>query len=1250
VRELIMATVSPVNINFPADEAVARPGLDGVLTVVGDAGPFIPSGNSVWEASTNGDPKTKATSDYKKRTQDTSPEDRGNSTFVFVTSRSWPGWEAWLKETQALADGWKDIRVFEAETLALWLNTCPGVEAWLAGHLNHPYGVVGLQRWFDGWSTFTEPATPAALLVAGRRTDVIHLLNALDGPPRVHELSGGSTQEVVAFVAAALTLGPGPDPQAPKTSDPPVRPPYADEADSIIDTDPVVLARPRSDAELEALLARAVVVKSQADWDRWANHDHPQLLIPTFYPDNIDAATAAGHHVILPRTAQDTNDIGRLTPISVDAARAAWGDAGVDFKFSDEYARASRRNLLSLRRRIARHRRHRTPEWATGPSAPLLAAALLAGGWNTNAEGDVEVILALTERATLRSLNRDLAPLTRGDDPALVEIDKVWKFVEPLDAWEALAGNLAAEDLELFMEQVTPVLTEIDPARDLTNTERLTASLRNAPQRRRHSRTLREGLATTLALLGATVEDTRIAGNLTGANVANIVVRDLLADADADRWLTLSGLLPRLAEASPDMFLDAVERSLRQPNPPVMALFGERDDGFGMQRSDHSPLLWALETLAFSEKHLSRVAVVLAKLTELDPGGRLANRPLDSLMSMLHLALPQGAINGANRIAIVDAVRRASPALAPRVLAKLITGVNRGMVIRTGPRYRAWPTPRTRSTNVELVDAVNELTERLLEDTIAVGHSDSWSQVARIIGHITPSGQTKAIDSLVSNWNSIDPDNQAELTKGLSEIAERHRRHPGAHWSMPSGALEALDAFLAEHGTVVEQASDLFGWWPRSLDMSTPEGREQVQRRRIEAMAALAEGGIAPVLNLVGASAAPYSVGYALGQATAALDEAALDLLGGDDVNVRQFVAGLIGARVQEEGWLTKALAERAEQAAAILVELEANDEHLDLVDGFSEDQREQYWATVDSHRATDEATERFVVGLLAAGRAFSAIDAVGSIREGKAPTATIVAVLQAVLLDSNIENVQVLRSPQHTVGTLLDQLEDDGLPNDQLADLEWLYLPLLNEERSPRALHQRLADDPAFFAEVASHMYTPDPPESDQEVPEDEYQFIGACWDLIRGWSSPLPGATAGIEPDSETMQAWVSQARQELVQRNRAGIASGAIGAALGGRTTDAGDIWPCRAVREVLEHEQDDDLEDELAITRVNGRGVSTRGSYDGGRKERKLADKYRAAAADLRDEWPRTGKVLDRIVAIYESHARREDNTAERRVQE
>lgn len=71
VRQLIMATAQPARIVFPADEGIAMPGLDGILTVTGEAGPFVPNGASVWEASTNGNPKSKATDDYKKRTSQT---------------------------------------------------------------------------------------------------------------------------------------------------------------------------------------------------------------------------------------------------------------------------------------------------------------------------------------------------------------------------------------------------------------------------------------------------------------------------------------------------------------------------------------------------------------------------------------------------------------------------------------------------------------------------------------------------------------------------------------------------------------------------------------------------------------------------------------------------------------------------------------------------------------------------------------------------------------------------------------------------------------------------------------------------------------------------------------------------------------------------------------------------------------------------------------------------------------------------
>jgi hypothetical protein len=58
----------------------------------------------------------------------------------------------------------------------------------------------------------------------------------------------------------------------------------------------------------------------------------------------------------------------------------------------------------------------------------------------------------------------------------------------------------------------------------------------------------------------------------------------------------------------------------------------------------------------------------------------------------------------------------------------------------------------------------------------------------------------------------------------------------------------------------------------------------------------------------------------------------------------------------------------------------------------------------------------------------------------------------------------------------------------------------------------------------------------------------------------------------------------------------------------------------VRTVLEREQDTTLGEQFAITRLNQRGATVRGLYDGGRQERQLAEKYRAWADQVRDEWP------------------------------
>lgn len=47
---------------------------------------------------------------------------------VFVASRWWrPAPASWVDVTTDFGNGWKEIRVVEAEDLATWLSACPGV-------------------------------------------------------------------------------------------------------------------------------------------------------------------------------------------------------------------------------------------------------------------------------------------------------------------------------------------------------------------------------------------------------------------------------------------------------------------------------------------------------------------------------------------------------------------------------------------------------------------------------------------------------------------------------------------------------------------------------------------------------------------------------------------------------------------------------------------------------------------------------------------------------------------------------------------------------------------------------------------------------------------------------------------------------------------------------------------------------------------------------------------------------------------
>ena len=78
-------------------------------------------------------------------------------------------------------------------------------------------------------------------------------------------------------------------------------------------------------------------------------------------------------------------------------------------------------------------------------------------------------------------------------------------------------------------------------------------------------------------------------------------------------------------------FLSAVRVGTRGPVALLTTMFMDHNQRGIWNYSAHTGLLWALESLAWSDDHFAAAVNLLALLVDIDPGGRLANRPLRSL-------------------------------------------------------------------------------------------------------------------------------------------------------------------------------------------------------------------------------------------------------------------------------------------------------------------------------------------------------------------------------------------------------------------------------------------------------------------------------------------------------------------------------------------------------------------------------------------------------------------------------------------
>ena len=614
--------------------------------------------------------------------------------------------------------------------------------------------------------------------------------------------------------------------------------------------------------------------------------------------DLLTIATRKGHAVIAPLCGAFTignPEIIELRSPSRFQIEKVLREAGYSDVRSRELAAIGGNRLSAL----LRHLRGlgSMPPYATWKTARFMAQAGLAGKWDGKSEADREALGRLWGKEYGERIEALREDSIRSDSP-LIQRGETWRFVVRGEAWSALGNRITDEDLDRLEEVAVAVLGERDP--------RFESIL--SGRRLKHSSMLREGLAETLALVGSRSEALSECSFDKARSVAVCAVRKLLEGAGWDMWASLDSRLPLLAEAAPDEFLRDIESALKHlDRSPFREVFAQESSG----RTYMIGLLRALETLAWDSDFLSRVAVILADLATLDPGGNWTTRPINSLFDIFLPWHVQTSASVEKRKVAVQNVLQEHLNIGWQLILGLLPNQR---TYTTGCRQPTWRgyIPRDWKTGVseaEYWEQIKNYTDLALE--IAKTNAERLGELMECMPGMLNPAFNNLLEHLASEEVGALPESErCMLWEKLDSLVRQHRKYADAEWAMPEGdiaRIKRVASDLAPEATplkyhyLFEETFDLF---PDTGNYE--EQQKRLDRARQDAVRKIFEaGGVSAVLDFARSVSPPGNVGYAAGSGGKEdMEEAILpSLLDAEDEVDKVVVAGFVWGRFQKRGW-----------------------------------------------------------------------------------------------------------------------------------------------------------------------------------------------------------------------------------------------------------------------------------------------------------------------------------------------------------
>lgn len=647
------------------------------------------------------------------------------------------------------------------------------------------------------------------------------------------------------------------------------------------------------------------------------------------------------------------------------------------------------------------------------------------------------------------------------------------------------------------------------------------------------------------------------------------------------------------------------------------------------------------------------MCVALGELASHDPGGQWANRPFNSLVTILLPWLPQTLASVDKRKVAVRTILHEWPDIAWNLIIQLLPGQHQ---ISSGSHRPSWrktiPDDGKKSVThqeywqqasfcAELaVAAAGQDTARL---SALIDHFDNLSKLAF----------DQLLEALASQPISELPEEQRfSMWDHLTKFTNKHRRFSDAKWALPNELITRIEQVAEELAPTNPFILYQHLFTDRDFDLYEENGDWEKQRKKLDTrrQTAIAEiyqqNGAEGVIRFAEAVSSPGQVGDALGVIADDVFERSFlsHFLDSSDNKRMALVGGFIWRRYHAKGWDWCDDIDKSdwtpEQIGQFLACLPFTKEAWDRASAWLQKDESEYWARTGANAyQADGSLAIAIEKLIEHGRPHAAIQCLDRMRHAKQPI-DVNQCLRALLAALSSNEPSYAMDGYHIVELIKLLQAEPTVNQDDLFRVEWAYVPLLDRHQgaAPLLLENRLASDPEFFSEVIRLIYRSTKEDQPPKEPTEETRAIATnAWRLLHEWKTP-PGLQEDGTFSAERFTEWLQRVKNVCTESGHLEVAFINIGEVLIHTPPDPGGLWIHRAAAAALNDREAEDMRNGFSTGTYNSRGVHWVDPT--GKPERELAEQFRSKAEEVENVgFQRFAVTLRKLADGYDREAER-----------